>query len=159
MKNLNELTKEELIKVYKCNDKLQEAVLDEYMDTEMFWIGEMLDYLKHSLSSWSIGFSNRNQHLKIKSGYENRFIEGLKKLQKDMCFFSDKNAHYIEDAENGKMRVEDLRREVLYQFDKFVEFPSNDDLESYFLDMWDRFEDCYVDDDYTMFETIVKSYK
>lgn len=114
IKRISELTNEELKEVFAANSKLQENVLDDMIESEMYWVSEELDYLKPSLNDWSIGAC---QHNYIKVGDSSEFIDNLLALQEDYGFFSDSKKHIITDTEA-------LR-------DKFfnMEGPSEDDFE------------------------------
>jgi len=98
IKRIDELTTEELRKVFQNNAKLQNEISEDMQESEMFWAGEILDVLNEygGLSSWDIGFCNRNQHITAKDGKEREFIEGVKKAQKDYGFLPDGENVYIE---------------------------------------------------------------
>lgn len=98
IKRIDELTTEELRKVFQKNTVLQEEVSEDLQESEMFWVGEVLDALNEygGLSSWSIGFCNRDQHITAKDGKEREFIEGVKKAQKDFGFLPDGENVYID---------------------------------------------------------------
>lgn len=157
-RNIDDLSVEELKNVYRKNDKIQNKVLDGYMDTELYWIGEMLDYIRPYLSSYSIGFSNRNQHLRVKDKDFDNFIYGLEKLQSDMCFFPEKDAHIINDAMNDlDVDKNDFVKKVLNQFNKFTDFPSYKELEDYFINSYldsVDYKNFYVDDNNVLYEHV-----
>lgn len=113
-KYISELNNEELVKVFNANKKLQERVLDDMIESEMYWIGEELDYLKPSLNDWSIGTC---QHNYLKVGDSAEFIANLLALQEDYGLFSDSEKHIITDTEALKERLWNL------------EGPSEDDFE------------------------------
>lgn len=91
IKRIDELTTEELRKVFQKNTVLQEEVSEDMQESELFWVGEVLDALNEygGLSSWYIGFCNRNQHIAAKDGKEWEFIEGVKKAQKEFGFLPE----------------------------------------------------------------------
>lgn len=185
-KKISELSREELQQVYDNNSKLQYEVFDRYQDDQMFWISEMLEYLKPALSDWSIGF---NQHNYIKVKDFERLLSGIEDLQKDMCFFPDKNAHIVTDVkkamqEYDKKQNDDIERdmsewdkiesdyeekqtdfinEIVSQFDRCVSY-SLSDIEDYFHEFYvDQLNDesFYIDDDFILYENVAyeKSYK
>lgn len=100
-KYIEEMNKEELIKVFEANHKLQNDVYDDMVESEMHWIGEQLDYLRDGLSDWSIGAYNYN-YIKIKDN--DKFIAGLIKMDKEVPLFGDEEAKQIYEVE--KLRDE-----------------------------------------------------
>jgi hypothetical protein len=156
-RKFEELSTNELKMVYNQNDKLQNEVLDDYIENEMFWVGEMLDYIRPYLSSCSIGFNNRNQHIRVKNDRFEDFLYGLKKLQEDMCFLPEKDAHIIQNAiDNPAIDQRNFIRRILEQFDIFTKSPSSDYLESYFLDMYveKMNKDYYIDNNYRLYKHV-----
>jgi hypothetical protein len=109
-KYIEKLTKEELKLVFKANNQLQNDVYEDMIDSELHWVGEQLDYIRASLSDWSIGAYNRN-YLKVKDN--SGFIDGLIEMDKGIPLFSDKEAKQIYE-------VQELR-------DRFYEMPSDED--------------------------------
>lgn len=180
---VEELSKEELVKVFKANARLQEAVYEDMVDSEMFWISEQLNYIKDSLHNWSIGVYNRN-YISVKD--IDGFIDGLIEMDKEVPLFEDtkqifevermKNELYnkncydedYEEAEKElKDAIEDLAQEVVKQFEKRLAgcLDRNNQLE-YFLDFYydARMESgsMYIkDNSYELYEDVsyTKSYK
>jgi hypothetical protein len=179
-KKINELSREELQKVYDNNNKLQYAVYEDFEESQMFWVSEMLEYLKDSLKSWSIGFNNRDQHIRVKD-FE-KFVYCVEDLQKDTGFLPDDKAHVIEDAkkaiqEYDAKQNDDIERdmsewdkiesdyeemqeeftdEILSQFNKCCDYKQSD-IEDYFFEFYSNErmdEDYYIDDDFILYEHI-----
>jgi len=121
-KYIEELTKEELTKVFEANHKLQNDVYDDMIDSEMHWIGEQLDYLRDGLSDWSIGAYNHN-YIRVRDN--SKFIDGLIKMDKEVPLFSDEDAKQI-------YAVEKLRDEL---YEKDVDDEDYDEVEEGFEEM------------------------
>jgi hypothetical protein len=93
-KFIEEMNNEELTQVFNANQKLQEQVLEDMIDSEMYWIGEKLDYVRDSLSDWSIGTGQRN-YIKVNHNYLKEFLEGLIEMDKSVPAFSEKKAEEV----------------------------------------------------------------
>ncbi|WNO29739.1 hypothetical protein [Bacillus phage SDFMU_Pbc] len=85
-KLIEELTQDELKKVWENNPKLQEQVREDFMDSEMYWVTERLGYLKPYLSDWSVGAYNQS-YINI-DDYEG-FVEGAERLANEMSLLQD----------------------------------------------------------------------
>ncbi|AGB62671.1 hypothetical protein [Bacillus phage phiAGATE] len=85
-KLIEELTQDELKKVWENNPKLQEQVKEDFMDSEMHWVSERLDYLKPYLSDWSVGAHNPSY---IDIGDYEGFVEGAERLSREMGLLQD----------------------------------------------------------------------
>lgn len=172
IKLLTELSTDELKKVLNNNHKLQYDVFDDMQDNEMFWIDESLKYLKNSLSSWSIGFNDRNFHITINHGSGFDFIHDVERLQNDMCFLSDGNIarfrNIVEDYTKLNVKLQDLEYDndkyneteeevnnlieamediIILQFKRQLESILDDDYQlDYFSDFYirERMEDAYI---------------
>jgi hypothetical protein len=180
---VEKLSKEELVKVFEANAKLREAVYGDMVDSEMFWIGEQLDYIKDSLQDWSIGVYNYN-YISVKD--IDGFIDGLIKMNKEVPLFEDtkqifevermRDEFYIkdcydEDYEEAEEKLDEavkaLAEEVVKQFEKRLnDCADNDNMLEYFLDFYydARMESgsMYIQDDsYELYEDVsyTKSYK
>lgn len=182
---VEELSKEELVKVFEANARLQEAVYEDMVDSEMFWIGEQLDYIRDSLDSWSIGSYNHN-YISVKDN--DGFINGLIEMDKSIPLFSNEAAEqiyevermrdefyikdcYDEDYEDAEEKlneaVKDLAEEVVRQFERRLnDCADNDNMLEYFLDFYydARIEPgtMYIkDNSYELYEEVfyIKSYK
>lgn len=103
VKFVTELTKEELIKVFNRNSILQADVLDEMLDSELFWISEKMTYIQKYLSDWSVD-ANSPCFINVKTDYiaMRDFLYGLIEMQKNIPAFSEDKAELIierlEDA-------------------------------------------------------------
>ena len=180
---VEELSKEELVKVFKANARLQKAVYADMVDSELFWIGEQLDYIKDSLQDWSIGVYNHN-YISVK--HIDGFIDGLIEMNKEVPLFEDTkqifevdrmiNEFYIkdcydEDYEEAEKELEkaikDLTEKVVRHFEERLDWCLDRDNQlEYFLDFYydARMESgaMYIkDDSYELYEDVsyTKSYK
>jgi len=95
-KVINELTTEELRKVFESNEQLQSEVMDDMADSEMFWIREQLDFLADTLEDYSVGQCNRNQHITVADPAG--FIRALAELQRNMAMLPNDYDDRIEEA-------------------------------------------------------------
>ena len=184
MKNLKELSIEELELVFENNSKLQEKVFNDMIDNAGFWCDEYLDCWKSGGIHYCIGW-DRGTYFKCTD--REYFIDGLKKAQKDHYFLADKYNDKIEYVENllNKLdnlyynsseenynRLETRINELIEEletacYDRFMSeyeycFNSENQL-NYFLEFYaaERMDnDFYVDEEYTLFEHIeyIKSY-
>lgn len=180
---VEKLSKEELVKVFEANAELREAVYDDMVDSEMFWISEQLNYIKDSLQDWSIGVYNHN-YISVKD--IDGFIDGLIEMDKAVPLFEDakqifevermrnefynKNCYdedYEEAEEELEKAIKDLAQEVVKQFEKrLAGCLDRDNQLEYFLDFYydARMESgsMYIQDDsYVLYEDVsyTKSYK
>jgi len=126
MRTIDELTNEELRKVYDKNTRLQGMVMDDMADSEMFWIEEHLEYLRDSLSSWSIGQFNRNQHLRV--GDASEFIYAYERLHKDMQPLPEKYSKMVERAVEtaDEYRYTDVNTDEFDELEEEVELVANE---------------------------------
>lgn len=85
---IKEMNNEQLTEVLNANSKLEDRVLEDMLESEMFWIGEQLDYIRSSMKDWSIGPDSRSY---IKVGDSEAFIEGLVEMDESVPLFSDKD--------------------------------------------------------------------
>ena len=181
-KNIKDLSIDELKKVLDVNQKLQNEVYEDYQESEMYYITEILDNFKDSLSDWSIGFNNSN-YIKVKDDI--LFLESIKDVQADYCFLADAdyNDKEIDDLieKINKFNYEDMSEEEADELENFIgskinkyksliintfnQFTDTDaeDVLSYFIEFYsdERLsEDCYIDDNFILYENIsyIKSY-
>lgn len=84
-KLIEELTQDELKKVWDSNPKLREMVKEDAADGEMYWVGDRLNYVRPYLSDWSIGAFS---HVYIYIDDYEGFVEGAEKLSKAMGLLS-----------------------------------------------------------------------
>lgn len=106
MKKVHELNREELVKVFENNSKLQEKVFDDMFENADFWNGEYLDCWKRGAVDYSIGY-DRGTYFKATNYY--LFIEGLKDSQKMYGFLADKYNSKIEYVEKLINRFDELQ--------------------------------------------------
>jgi len=95
IKTIEELSNEEK-ELFLKNEKVQQDIVDCSIESEWFYIDEMLEYLKPSLRDWQIG-SYGQDYLRIDDNEE--FIQGLKRAQSSVPILSDKHNHLIEETE------------------------------------------------------------
>jgi hypothetical protein len=186
-KYIEELTKEELKLVFKANYKLQTEVYEDMVDSELYWVGDQLDYIRGSLRDWSIGANNYN-YIKVKDN--SGFIDGLIEMDKGIPLFSDKEAKQIYEVQELRDRfyempsdedgyeeleeeyeaaVQELAEAVTRQFGRRLDDCSNSEYQlDYFIEFYaeSRLEKdlFYIDDEddsYELFEDVayIKSYK
>lgn len=174
MKKISELNQEELKEVFHSNDKLQYKVYEDYQESEMDHISEILDSFKPALNDWSIGFNNYNS-LRVKD--HKAFLECALDAQNDFCFLSDEWTPRIEtllskystlynmdyDDKNYDQlenwleeQTQEVIDEVLNQFNKMTQY-DNKYILDYFLDFYAESrmdEDFYVDESGVLFEHV-----
>lgn len=170
VKLLDELTKNELEKVFERNTKLQSEVMDFMAESEMHWIGEQLDYLRDTLVSWSIGQCNRNQHITVGDPW--RFVCALAKLQEDIPVLGQEYDERIEavletdDEEKIESEAQALADALVSEYTRILDDVCLDlkHAKNYFLefyvDAYMRDEGYYIDAEYTLYKPInyVESY-
>lgn len=119
-KYVNELTKDELTKVYHANKKLREDIKNDIIDTEMFYISEQLDYIRDSLSDWSIGIYDHN-YITVDDNV--KFIEGMEEMDKSIPVFSDKQMEQLSLAIKLKNEYinEDIYSDRYYELEEELE--------------------------------------
>lgn len=93
-KSLNELSQNELEKVFSTNEHLQEDVYSAYFEHKMFWVREQMKKIENSLSDYSIG--GIDSFLAIKPDKELEFMNGILKLQNDYNVFSELEIKRVE---------------------------------------------------------------
>lgn len=182
IKYLNELTREEMDKVYNANDKLQYVIMEGIVEGEMFFISEQIEMISKYLSSWSIGQCNRDQHITVDSHED--FILALSEASEDFSF----SLEHTEEIAQARLLVvecqqeEDMDKieELEYQIERVSQRLANhirdlytsilddyclDDknLKSYFYEFYAdlRMEGAYIQKgNYTLYEDIsyIKSY-
>lgn len=106
-KFINELNEKELTQVFENNKKLQNDILEDMIETEMYWISEHLKSIENSLVDWSIGVNNPN-YLKVDKNRYYEFIQGIKDIQRDFCFLCDDEDIFINLIENKINELNEL---------------------------------------------------
>ena len=75
MKKLSELTTEELKKVYKNNQKIQDDVFDALVESANFWVGDYLENFEKGAINYSFSVDGYGDFLTVKN--IDLFVEGL----------------------------------------------------------------------------------
>lgn len=178
---VSEMNSEVLTQVFNRNNELQNEVLDDMIESEMFLIGEKMDYIREYLQDWSIGTCS-HIYLYVKEGKEREFIDGVIAIQNDFCLLPDSDdefiaqvAEKIEQYENEEMysdeyyslenEVEQLTKQltekIAQQFKESLDACYGRDAQlSYFLDFYkeERLnQDAYIiveNDDFILNEDI-----
>nr|DAH73429.1 MAG TPA: hypothetical protein [Caudoviricetes sp.] len=178
IRKLNELkTNEEMLKLLHNNSKLYDNVVEDYQESIMFHVEEVLDCFNGCLSNYSIGFY---QYCYIKV-YDNKIsefcnaiinatdmygflndedlkkVEQLQELNNKLCYMDYENKQY----DNLENKINDLTNEVVGivndEFDNWCDY-DNETIEEYFLDFYfdERldFESMYINDDGVLCEHI-----
>ncbi|AHJ87628.1 hypothetical protein Bp8pC_198 [Bacillus phage Bp8p-C] len=182
-KLIEELTQDELKKVWENNPKLRQQVQEDAAEGEMYWVGDRLHYVKSYLSNWSIGgFSHVYMTIDDYQG----FLEGAEKLSKDMGLFTteeeDRKAlDSMKQAQEAYLNADtDEECDELYEkfenvCDSIAQLLANnmkDAVESCYTDenAFDYFLEFYVDNrlddeyyvepenDYKLFKTVTESF-
>lgn len=174
----NDMTVEQLERVYDTNEKLQEIVTDDYMeDMVMHTVGEYLEPLKHLLDDWSIGYGQHNV-LYIRDDI--RLPHAVRELQQDFGFLSDEDYQEVEktikeiesyedtdfesddvmystlaDLEQQSNHVRDM---LMEQFDELLRYPTQEEMKDYFLEYYAECRldaDVYIDNGtYTLYKEV-----
>ncbi|HGM3195536.1 TPA: hypothetical protein ACKOIF_000912 [Clostridioides difficile] len=180
MKKIADLNKEELKIIWEKNSQLREDVRKACEDNDMYWIDEILCNLNKSLTDWSIGFYNNNY---IKIGDNHKFLLELKSVCEKYSFLSEEDLKSLEyaialinklhcmDFENKRFdmlenkinnMVKKLEEKVIEEFNKMTEPLDKEYLLENFIEFYvdanlddDNF---YIDNEYVLYEKIIKSY-
>ena len=109
MRNLTDLTQEELKSLFKANKHLQEQAQSNLLEDAYFWINEYLTPF-HKMPGVDYSISCYYDYFTVKSpDYYVEFLEGVKKMQKDFCLLSDDTIKLFERASD---KVEFFRAAV-----------------------------------------------
>ncbi|MCC0678199.1 MULTISPECIES: hypothetical protein [unclassified Clostridioides] len=180
MKKIADLNKEELKIVWEKNSQLRDDVRKTCEENDMYWIGEILDCLNGVLTDWSVGFYNDN-YIKIKDGHE--FLYKLNSVCKESSFLSKEDLKPLEygitlidklycmDSDNKRYDmletkinniVERIEEKVIEEFNKMTE-PLGEEylLENFiefYVDAYLNDDEFYIDNEYVLYEKIIKSY-
>lgn len=142
--NFENITSEQLKKIYSTNSVIREKVEEDYQENTMFWIGEQLDYIEESLLNYNIGFYGNN-FIRVKSDYE--FLKGLWEMEKAIPALTEEQNEELEELINKLDELED--EELESESEKFQEYllkawqkelncDYTEYLENYFIDNFDR---------------------
>jgi len=184
MRNLTDLTQEELKALFKANKHLQEKAQENLLDNAYFWINEYLQPFG-KIPGVDYSISCYYDYFTVKSpAYYLEFLEGVEKMQKDFCILSEstaalfsrvyKKAEFFREAYNG---YEDISDKRFLQLEKWMikavetitseilkccqeEIMSSYDFENqetYFLDFIDNF-DCYQVEENKLYKTVCYCY-
>ena len=127
MRNLTDLTQEELKALFKANKHLQEKAQENLLDNAYFWINEYLQPFG-KIPGVDYSISCYYDYFTVKSpAYYLEFLEGVEKMQKDFCLLSDDTIKLFERAAdkveffrecyNG---YEDISDKRYYQLEKWM---------------------------------------
>lgn len=180
MKNIGELTIDELKKVFEVNDKLQDEVFDRMFDDAHYW------NCKEYLPCWKSGIDyciGYDRGTFFRCTEADGFIDGLKIAQRTFCFLPDEantRIEYVEhlierrdnivywdhdNIERIENRIDELCEELADDcFNRFMsEYEAcfdNDNQLEYFIDYAaDRYGHCYIDNDFVMYEDVAYTKK
>jgi hypothetical protein len=139
---IEEMDRDQLEAVFNANQGLRQAITDDMIDTEMMWISDQIDFIRKSLSDWSIGI---NQHNYITVKDHDGFLDGMLKMDNSVPAFTDKEAEELHavialrDEVNSTNVYEDGFDELVEQLDTATE-----DLAGSLADNFTRrLEHCY----------------
>ena len=175
MKNFDILTTEELKKVFENNEKLQNEILGAAQDDVSYWINEYLNCFDRGVLECNIGYPG--DYIRVKD--RDKFIQGLKQLQKDFCYLSDEdekimlyadhlldrynNLPYYDDTNAARLddRIEELTTILQSNFlralsSEYNYYYDTDNLCDYFIeyfsDNWTG--NYYIDDNFILYQHI-----
>ena len=160
IKKLNKLTmttkegKDILINLVKNNDELENEVENNLIETEMFYIREILDDLK-GVSNYGIGFYNYNfieiyrdlrneinfidSCIEISNNYgvfnidEDKWIKELYKKATDLYYMDYENQNYNNLENEVELKIDELRDLLVSKFNDMTNI-DNYDIEGYLID-------------------------
>lgn len=183
MKYLNELTTDELKKVYENNKSIRGIASELYADCIWDYVTEYVSYF--NTNDVDICFDRYNYpviHVNIAAG----FMKGLKNIAKDFALFNNEEEKKITEFEillnsladydydsdeytDCETKIELVKRELVDILTKILRneidcIYNDDDVLDYFLFDYanifaEDYNDVYVDDDYIAYKTITKCYK
>ena len=175
---IKDMSNEQLKKVFEANERLRSLVLENSLETEMFYITKQLDYFRKSLKDYSIGTYQSN-YITVKDN--GKFIRGVEEMENSIPLFNYKHKTLkkalliLEKYENENMYtkkfdkleaqldeiVEELSNDVAQRFTDILD-NCEDTILEYFLDFYAEVilnKDCYVDEEtFILKEDIVTSY-
>ena len=162
IKKLNKLTmitkegSDILINLIKNNDELKNEVEDYLIETEMFYIREILDELK-GISNYNIGFYNYNfieiyrdlrneinfidSCIEISNNYgvfnidEDKWIKELYKKATDLYYMDYENQNYNNLENEVELKIDELRDLLVSKFNDMTNI-DNYDIEGYLIDIY-----------------------
>ena len=167
--------------ILSINNKLAQDVEDDFIESEMYYISEIMDEIRGACYDWSIGFYNHN-YINIKDG--GVFLDGLENIQKKFGLLSDKDAEILTRAlelnnrlywfdadnkqyENLENKVNSLIKELEEIFIKNINLITDVDADvledffiNYYIDIIDTNKYFYNVDTLEVFQEVhyIKSY-
>lgn len=160
IKKLNKLTmmtkegKDILINLVKNNDELENEVENNLIETEMFYVIEILDELK-GISNYGIGFYNYNfieiyrdlrneinfidSCIEISNNYgvfnidEDKWIKELYEKATDLYYMDYENQNYNNLENEVESKIDELRDLLVSKFNDMTNI-DNYDIEGYLID-------------------------
>lgn len=171
---LDELNREELIKVLDNNDRLRGKLAEYTNESASLFLDDQLHYLKDSISIYSI-CPYTYSYLDIKK--PDVFLDNMLTLESNMPVLSDKDTYLLTRAVDTLNKLEttdeqltdtfheqvhELRDKVLENMIKQLEYAdSRDALLDYFLEVYvyENGNKDYIEDDYTLKRDITISYR
>ena len=88
--------------ILSINNKLAQDVEDDFIESEMYYINDIMDEIRGACYDWSIGFYNRN-YINIKDG--GAFLDGLENIQNKFALLSEKDAEILKQAQELNNRL------------------------------------------------------
>ena len=185
MKYLENLNMEELKKVYEVNSKVQNSVYNHYYETIIFWLNDYLEVFKNCVD-FEINLCRYRNYFTIKNNKVMDFMEALKIAQRNYCFLEDRYNEDIEvleklmdledsyDLDNRFDNLRDIIEKLLTELQdaclkrlelELEPLENESDLLTYFLEFWVEDKICnspqkfYIDEDFVLYEKVIKSYK
>ena len=175
MKNFDILTTEELKKVFDNNNKLQNEILNAAQDDASYWINEYLDCFPRGAIEYNIGYPG--DYIRVKD--QDKFIQGLKQLQKDFCYLSEEDEQIMlyadrlidkfdnlscwddKNAARLDARIEELIIILQTNFlralvNEYNYYYDTKNLYDYFIESYadNLTDDYYIDDNFTLYQHI-----
>ena len=100
--SLVEANVDTLKNILSINNKLAQDVEANFIESEMYYINDIMDEIRGACSNWSIGFYNHN-YINIKDG--GAFLDGLEQIQNKYCLLSDTDAEILAHAQELNNRL------------------------------------------------------
>ena len=175
MKKFSTLTVDELKKVYDANDVLQQNVVEDYEESQMDYVGDILDVLSKGLTNWEVGYGSCPW---VRYDSERDLFQAALDSCRDFGFLPDdvaekvkyyltrcdvldemeyENKHYGELESYIEHAAEDVAEEIVSAFKGLLDY-SEDDILDYFLSFYSdermNENEFYVDGNYILYEHV-----
>ncbi|HBF8123552.1 TPA: hypothetical protein KOY70_003308 [Clostridioides difficile] len=175
-KKIANLNSSELEKVFKINSKLRNYIKKEIEEFKTEEINDLLNYIKDSLSDYSISLYNNN-YMNIKNREE--FLNGIKKVSINYNILSNnehdflyktikvynrlKRTNYYDNSYRileikFNLMIDKLKEIILKRFNLMAKEESETDLFETFLILYvnDKISDneFYVDENYVLYKRV-----